>query len=414
MKNKKIFLVPVVALSTLMVSCGTSTTNQETSVASNNSTWIASQWTIENTTNQVINTASSNSTWIVSQWTTGNTIKTYSNWENITLTNESISITSAWIYTITWTLSNWQILVDAWEDQQVVLNLNWVNITNSTWPAIYVKSWKATINLNWENTLTDGKNYSNTSEDTPNATLYSEEDLKITWTWTLKVTANYADAIASKDDLIIENWSFIINSADDAIRWKDSLQILDWNFNIISGWDWLKSTNETNAAKWYIHIKWWKFEISANSDGIQAVTKVTIDWWEINIKNSTEGIEATQVYINSWKITLNSSDDGINAAQKWLSNGSDILISISGWDLDITMAAGDTDAFDSNWDLIISGWNINIKAQFAFDFDGKSSFTWWNITVNWEKVTTITNSMMWGGRWGMWWGRGGMWWVRPW
>lgn len=323
---------------------------------------------------------------------------------DLKLTWESIKITKSWEYNISGNIENWQILVDVWQDEKIILNLNWVNITNNSWPAIYIKSWKATVNLNGENILTDGKNYSDTSDSAPNATFYSEEDLKITWTGSLKVTANYADGIASKDDLIIENWNFSIASADDAIRWKDSLQIFDWNFNIVSSWDGLKSTHETDATKWYIHIKWWKFEISAGSDGIQAVTKVTIDGWEINIKNSTEWIEATQVFINSWKITLNSSDDWINASQKWLSDGSDILISITGGDLDITMASWDTDAIDSNWDLEVSGWNINIKAQFAFDFDGKVTFTWWNVVVNWQKVTTITNSMMrgWGG------------WMRPW
>lgn len=389
MKTRKKIIVPVLAsILVFLASCGT----KNTTTTSSTSTTTSTSTTVET----------------INSWTTSTNILKTVEGSEIVLNWESVNITKAGTYNISGTLTNGILLVDVGKKETVILNLNGVNITNQTGSAIYIKSWKATINLSWENTLIDGKTYSDTSDSAPNATLYAEEDLKITWTWTLNVTANYADAIASKDDLIIENWNFVIKSTDDAIRWKDSLQILDWNFNITSTWDALKSSHESDSTKWYVHIKWWKFEISAGSDAIQWITKVTIDWWEINIKSSVEWIEATQIYINSWKITLNATDDWLNVSKKWLSDGTDLLISISGWNLDITMAAWDTDAIDSNWDLIISGWNINIKAQSAFDFDGKATFTWWNVIVNWEKVTTITNSMMW-------WPRGGMWWeMRPW
>ena len=43
---------------------------------------------------------------------------------------------------------------------------------------------------------------------------------------------------------------------------------------------------------------------------------------------------------------------------------------MTGGDLKVAVAAGDTDAFDSNGNLYISGGNIEISAQSAFDFDG--------------------------------------------
>ena len=61
------------------------------------------------------------------------------------------------------------------------------------------------------------------------------------------------------------------------------------------------------------------------------------------------------------------------------------------------MAQGDTDALDSNGNLLVSGGTIDITAQFAFDYDGTASFTGGTITVNGEQVTEITNSMMMGG-----------------
>ena len=53
------------------------------------------------------------------------------------------------------------------------------------------------------------------------------------------------------------------------------------------------------------------------------------------------------------------------------------------------MASGDTDAVDSNGNLTVTGGNINITAQFAFDFDGTVSYTGGTVTVNGENQTEI-------------------------
>ena len=72
-------------------------------------------------------------------------------------------------------------------------------------------------------------------------------------------------------------------------------------------------------------------------------------------------------------------------------------IEITGGNLSINMASGDTDAIDVNGNLIISGGTIDITAQSAFDFDGTVSFTGGTVTVNGEQVSEVTNSMMMGG-----------------
>ena len=77
-------------------------------------------------------------------------------------------------------------------------------------------------------------------------------------------------------------------------------------------------------------------------------------------------------------------------------------VEITGGDISITMAQGDTDAIDSNGAILVSGGNIDITAQFAFDFNTTAEHTGGTITVNGETVDEITESMMMGG------GMGGM------
>ena len=58
------------------------------------------------------------------------------------------------------------------------------------------------------------------------------------------------------------------------------------------------------------------------------------------------------------------------------------------------MGAGDTDAVDSNGDLVITGGTINITAQSAFDYDGSITHTGGTIIVNGVETDTVTNQMM--------------------
>ena len=66
------------------------------------------------------------------------------------------------------------------------------------------------------------------------------------------------------------------------------------------------------------------------------------------------------------------------------------------------MAQGDTDAIDSNGNIIVNGGTITINAQFAFDYDGKAELNGGKVIVNGNEVTQISNAMM-GGM-----GQGGM------
>lgn len=320
--------------------------------------------------------------------------ETYTSSQNITLNNQNVSITSAWIYTITWTLSDWMILVDVWEGKEVTLNLSSVNITNKTGSAIYVKSWKATINLveNTKNILTDGKEYTNLVSD-ENATISAVEDLTITWTWSLTINWNYNDWINTKDDLIIKNWNITITSADDALRWNDSITVEAGTLNINSTWDALKSDNE---SKGYITINWWNLNISSGSDGMEAYNSLTINSWTVNISKSVEWLESWVITINGWNISIKSSDDALNASDSsvttenapWVSN-SNLKIIINGWTLTVD---SDTDWLDSNWNIEINWWKVIIYgpvswANSAVDFD-------WTFTINaWDFIAFWTSEM---------------------
>lgn len=362
--SKKFLIFPIILGFTFLASC---TNNAE-------NTKIPESNSIKTTTIQ----AENNSKIITSET------------KNIVLNNENITISEAGEYTISGQISDGKIIVDVGEDTKITLRLASANIANSTGEAIFIKSGKATIELvaGTENTLSDGKNYADTSDDAPNATLYAEEDLAITGNGKLTINANSNDALTSKDDLIIENGNITINAKDDAIRGKDSLAIKNGNITITAGGDGLKSDDETKGN---IIIDGGNIEISSSeNDGIQAYHTLTINSGNINIKNSVEGLEAEKVIINGGDINIVSTDDGINASSSTATTENrpgqadeNLLIEFNGGNVTINAK---TDGIDSNGNVKMTGGNVVVygpedNGNAGLDYDGKFTISGGNIAV---------------------------------
>ena len=178
----------------------------------------------------------------------------------------------------------------------------------------------------------------------------------------VEITKEEVKAIDSTGDITIKGDGILnIKSVDTAIKSNDNLTIESGTLNI-----------ETEG------------------DGVRANETLTVNGGTLKI-NAEEAIEATEVIINGGTIDVAASDDGINAAQK--SETKTPKIEINGGDITIDMGQGDTDAIDSNGDIIINGGKIKITAQFAFDFTGKGELNGGEVYVNGEKVETIENSM---------------------
>lgn len=130
-------------------------------------------------------------------------------------------------------------------------------------------------------------------------------------------------------------------------------------------------------------------EISAkNGKGIESDASVVVDSGVINVPSSEEGIEGATVTINGGKIDIYATDDGINAASD---TASEIYIKITGGEISVEVADGDTDGLDSNGDIRISGGAVRVTARSSFDYDGKAEFTGGEVYVNGQKVDSIPN-----------------------
>ena len=166
-------------------------------------------------------------------------------------------------------------------------------------------------------------------------------------------------AIKANGNLVIQNGTFKIDSAEDGIHSDSDVIIKNGTITIDSG-----------------------------DDAIHADGMIQIDAGTITV-TAHEGLEATYVKINDGTISINATDDGINAGNK--SDAYSATIEINGGSVTIKMGAGDTDGIDSNGNIYINGGTIDITGNSPFDYDGEAKYNGGKIIVNGTETNTITN-----------------------
>ena len=295
---------------------------------------------------------------------------------------QNIEITSDGVYVISGSAKNASIIVNAGDEDKVQIVLDGVSITNESTPCIYVKS--------------ADKVFVTTTD--------SENTLTVTGSFTADGDTNTDAVIFSKDDLVITGGAINITCASDAIEANDSIRIAGGEINITTEKDGLHAENDEDDTTGFVYICGGTLNVLAEDDGIHATTIIQIDGGEVNL-NAHEGLEATWIQINDGTINIQASDDAINAAYK--SAKMTPVAEFNGGTTTIVMGSGDTDAVDSNGNLIITGGTLNITAQSPFDYDGTCEKTGGTLIINGTETDSISNQMMGGGRGGKGGGRGG-------
>ena len=304
---------------------------------------------------------------------------------------ENINITSEGVYVISGTAKNVTIYVEASDTDKVQIVLENLAITNETMPVIYVKTAdKVFVTSKGENTLKVTGTFTKDDENNLNAVIFSKQDMTFNGTGSLNIESSQ-NGITGKDDIKITGGTYNITSNSVAIRANDSIRIADGNININAGTDGLHAENSSDDTKGYVFIAKGNIKINATDDCIHGTSVVQIDDGTLFL-NGAEGIEGTYVQINGGKLSINATGDGINAGSK--SESYKVTIEITGGEINITMADGDTDGIDANGDIIILGGTINVTGNSTFDYDGTATFTGGTIIVNGTKVDAIPKPLV--------------------
>ena len=212
--------------------------------------------------------------------------------EGITFADGTLTIVAPGAYMLSGELTNGQLLVDCEDEGKVTLYLNGVTIHTEGAVAIRFGECKPKAVLS----LVDGSEnvFSNAAQDDldedeePNGVIFSQTDLVIEGSGSLKVTAAFADGIVSKDDLEIRGGKITVEAARHGIKGKDSVEIHDGEINVNAGKDGIKSTNKKDPERGYVAVRGGVISIRCGDEPIQFVTDCTIENAKISIAMSGE------------------------------------------------------------------------------------------------------------------------------
>lgn len=341
------------------------------------STTTSSSATTSQTTTTSGDTTSSNSSSSSIDWSALPT-------QEVTLSNDGLKITEGGTYILTGSTTA-GVTVET--DANVRIVLAGAEISSSDTAAINViqaDNVELEIKDGTSNTVKDTSNHSDTNIE---GAIHVEADLTITGNGNLTVEANFQDGIVSTDDMVVNAGNIKVTAVDDGIRGKDSMTVNGGAIDVTAGGDGIKSTNDTDTTKGYTTITGGAITVKAGDDAIKAETALTIDGGTITVPESAEAMEGTNITINGGTLDVYGSDDAINAAS---TISSDIFIKVTGGDLKVAVGSGDTDAFDANGDIYVSGGTIDVTAPTsAFDFDGTAELTGGTVTVNGQQISQI-------------------------
>ncbi len=235
----------------------------------------------------------------------------------IAVNGTTVTITKGGDFTVTGTASECQIHTNT--DERVKLRLNGVDLSCTTGPVIFFENSKKsfiTLTDGTQNKLTDGSNYTVDAK----AALFSNDSLEIKGGGSLTVIGNFKHAIASDDDIVIENGNLTLGAVVDGLRANDNITITGGSLTI-----------------------------AATSDGMESEGDIIIGGGTIVIEDSEEGIEAlTDITINGGSVSIVASDDGINAGESATLNGGTLDIDCNG------------DGLDSNGSMVINGGTVTV------------------------------------------------------
>ena len=305
---------------------------------------------------------------------------------------QTIEITSEGVYVLSGTAQNAQILVDAGDEEKVQLVLDGLTITNESTPCIYVKSADKVFvtTTDSDNALSVTGTFTADGDTNTDAVIFSKDDLVLNGTGTLTIQST-ENGVTSKDDMKVTGGTITITCTADALEANDSIRIAGGDISVTTGKDGLHAENDDDDSLGYVYICGGTLKVLSEDDGIHATTIIQVDGGEINL-NAHEGLEATWIQINDGAINIAASDDAINAGYK--SAKMTPAAEFNGGTVTIVMGSGDTDAVDSNGNLIITGGTLDITAQSPFDYDGSCQRTGGTLIINGTETDTISNQMM--------------------
>ncbi len=276
-----------------------------------------------------------------------------------TVEGNVVTITAGGTYNLSGELSEGQVVVNAGDDAKVVLVLRGVKITAATAGIYVVVADKVVLApaAGTENTVTNtAAEFATDDDGSPNAAIYSHDDLTINGEGALTVNSTAMRGIVSKDDLKIVGGQITVNAGDDGLRGRDSIAIKDGVITVNAGNDGLNSNNDEDTTKGYIAVEGGMLVVTAGADGVQAETRLLVSGGELTITAGGGSVNTTKVAEGGGRPGAAQTTDNVASAHG-LQAGAELMV--TGGRIAVNSAG---DALHTDGVATIDGGELQIAA----------------------------------------------------
>ena len=206
--------------------------------------------------------------------------------DSVKISGSTVQITEEATYVISGELTDGMIVVNAKDTAKLQLVFNGVSITSKTSAALYIlEADKVFVTLaeGTTNTLTNGGSFVAIDDNNIDGALFSKQDLTLNGKGSLTVTSPAGHGIVCKDDLVVTDGTYAVNSSSHGLDANDSVRIANANFTIDAGKDAIHCENTEDAAKGFIYISSGSIKAEAEGDGFAASAYLQIEGGEIDL-----------------------------------------------------------------------------------------------------------------------------------
>lgn len=287
----------------------------------------------------------------------------------VTVAGDTVTITSAGVYTLSGSLTDGQIIVDAGGKDEVTLILAGVDVTCADSPALYVSNAKiARVQLaaGTENRLVSGAAVaaealpSARDENASGGALQAKDDLTISGEGALFVGGYINNGIQTSNCLTVEGGDITVEAANHGLKGKDAITVSGGSIAITCGGDGLQSDDAESEDTGRITITGGALTVVCQGDGVQAETTLNLSGGEVSLTcgggaaqsaSHASGFDPFSFGENGWDADSASGDSA-----KGLKAGGDMTISGGA----LTVDAAD-DAVHANGAITISGGMLALQ-----------------------------------------------------
>lgn len=200
--------------------------------------------------------------------------------DSVKISGSTVQITEEATYVISGELTDGMIVVNAKDTAKLQLVFNGVSITSKTSAALYIlEADKVLVTLaeGTTNTLANGGSFTAIDDNNIDGALFSKQDLTLNGKGSLTVTSPAGHGIVCKDDLVVTDGTYAVNSSSHGLDANDSVRIANANFTIDAGKDAIHCENTEDGEKGFIYISSGTIQAEAEGDGIAASSYLQIE-----------------------------------------------------------------------------------------------------------------------------------------